>query len=141
GFAQLVLGVAAWSALADFLVLGADLAGVIALGAEAPAVGLGHLVAFLVVELHVVDLLDGTAREARLVRNQCLERGFRGDFVVAAHGLVPGPVGPGPHGMDARQAADVARHDAVGGEQEAGQGDDAAVLGLGGIGGIAPKRV
>src|SRR5690606_36321672 len=128
----------AWLTLTDLFIHSADFASVVALGSKAPAVGLGDLVAVLVVELDVVNLLDGPACKARLVRNQGLKRGFRRDFIVASHRFMPGPVCAGPHGVYAGQAANVARNDAVRGEQETGQCNNAAVFRLGRVLGIAP---
>ncbi len=51
------------------------------------------------------------------------------------------PVRARPHRVHARQAADVARDDAAGREQEAGQRDDAAVRGLRRVVRIAPQRI
>src|SRR5690606_11675147 len=141
GGADLFFGVAARLAGAHFFVLAALFAGVVALGAEAPAVGFGNLVAFLVEEIHMVDLLDRAARKARLVLDQVFKIGFGADFVVAAYGLVPGPVGPRPHGVHAGQAAHVSGNDAAGGKQKAGQGDDAAIAGVLRVLRVAPQRV
>src|SRR5690606_27980534 len=126
---------------AHFLAFAALFAGVVALRAKAPAVGFGDPVAVLVDATHVVDQLDGTARQARRVLHQAVKIGVGADFVVAADGLVPGPVGSGPHGVHTGQAAHVPGYDAAGGEQKAGQGDDAAVAGVLRILGVAPQRV
>ena len=59
----------------------------VALGAEAPAVGVGDLVALLVEEIDVIDLLDRAAGEPGLVLDQVLELGLGRDLVVALTGL------------------------------------------------------
>ncbi|MPM85115.1 hypothetical protein SDC9_132192 [bioreactor metagenome] len=141
GLAQFLVGVAARLAGTHFGVLGALLAGMVALGAEAPAVGLGHLVALLVEEVDVVDLLHGTACKARLVLHQILQMRLGGDGVVTVHRLVPRPVRSRPHRMHARQPAHIARDDAAGGEQKARQRHDAAVLRLGSVVRVAPQRI
>jgi hypothetical protein len=114
---------------------------VVALGAEAPAVGLGQKVALLIEEVDVIDLLDGAAGEACLVLDDVLQPGLGRDRIVAPHDLVPRPVGARPHGVHARQAADIARDDAAGREQEAWQRDDVAILCLRRILGHAPQRI
>ena len=119
GVGQLPVGVAAHRLLPQLLVLGALLARVVTFGAEAPAVGVGDEVTLLVEEIDVIDLLHRPAGELGVVQDQVLEPGLGGDFVVAMHRLVPAPVRARPHGMDARQAADIARDDAAGREQKA----------------------
>src|SRR5215831_15049523 len=89
----------------------------------------------------MVGLLDGAAGEARLVLDNVLQPGLARYRIVAPHDLVPGPVGARPHGVHAGQAADIARDDAAGGEQEARQRDHVAVAGLGRIVGHAPQRI
>ena len=112
-------------AAASFGVLRAALARFVAIGAEHPGVALRNLVAVLVEEVDVVDLLEGATGEPGLVLDQILQMRLGGDHVVAQHRLVPGPVGTGPHGVNARKTAAVARDDAAGREQEARQRDDA----------------
>src|SRR4030095_9143929 len=97
----------------DLGVLGPLFTREVAVGAEAPAVRPRHELAVLVVEVHVIDLLDGPAGERRLVGDQVLQPRLGGDGVVAAHGQVPVPVCAGPHGVHAGQAAHVARDDAA----------------------------
>ncbi len=57
----------------------------------------GDLVAMLVEEIDMIDLLERPAGEASLMLDQVLEIGGGGDDVVAQHRLEPGPVGAGPH--------------------------------------------
>ncbi|KAG1257036.1 hypothetical protein G6F65_016063 [Rhizopus arrhizus] len=141
GFLDFLGAVAAGFASAHRFVFAALFAGVVALGAEAPAVGLGDLVAILVEEVHVINLLHRTAGEAGLVLDQVLQVRLGRDHVVAFDGVVPGPVGARPHGVHAGQPAHITRHDAAGRKQEAGQGDDAAVLGLGRVFRVGPQGV
>src|SRR5690606_25156953 len=98
----------------------------VAVGAEAPAIRLGDEVTARAEEAHVVDLLDRPAGEAGPVLNQVLQPSLGGDRLVAPDPAVPSPVGAGPHGVHAGDAADIARDDAAGGKQEARQRDDAA---------------
>src|SRR5690625_1808366 len=139
-FGQLLVGERLNLAL-DVVVLGAALACFVAVGTEHPAVGVGDQVTVLVVEVNVIDLLEGTTGEAGLMLNQVFQIRFGVDHVVAQNRLVPVPVGAGPHGVNAGQAATVAGDDAAGAEQEAGQRDDGAVLGVLGVFGVAPQRV
>src|SRR5204863_3936201 len=138
---QFLLAVAARRAGLDLAVLGALLARVVALGPEAPAIRFGDEVALLVEEIDVVGLLDRAARETGLMLDEVLQLGLGRNHVVAPDGLVPGPVGARPHGVDTGQPPDIARHDAAGAEQEARQRDDATMIGLGGVFGIAPERI
>ena len=141
GVGQLLVGVAAHRLAPQLGVLGALLARVVALGAEAPAVGAGDEVAFLVEEIDMVDLLHRAAGELRLMDDQVLEPRLGGDLVVAVDRLVPVPVRARPHGMDARQAADITRDDAAGREQERRQGDHVAELRLLRVFRHAPQRI
>ena len=113
----------------------------VALGAEAPAVGLGDLVALLVEEVDVIDLLDRPTGEARL----CSIRSFSYASVeitsLRRTGLCQFQSAPDHIAWTPGKPADVAGHDAAGGKQEARQRDDAAVIGLGGVVGIAPQRI
>ncbi len=138
---QLLVGVAPGRPALHVRVLGALLARVVALGAEAPAIRLGEQLALLVAELHVVDLLHRAAREARLVLDQVLEPRLGRDLVVAPRRLVPRPVRARPHGVHAREPAHVARDDAARREEEARQRDDPAVARARRVGRVAPERV
>src|SRR5690606_32179597 len=69
-FTQLFFCIATRTTAARFCVFGAFLAGVIALSTETPAIGLCYLVAVLVEEVDVVDLLNGATGEAGLVGNE-----------------------------------------------------------------------
>ena len=128
-------------AAAGFGVFRAALARFVAIGAEHPGVAVGNLVAVLVEEIDVIDLLKGAAGKAGLVLDQILQVRLGGDGVAAQHGLVPRPVRARPHGMNARKTAAVAGHDAAGGEQKARQRHDGAVARFLGIGRIGPQRV
>ena len=89
----------------------------------------------------MVDLLDGAPGEAGVVFDQILEVGRRTDGRAADDRLVPGQIGPGPHGVHTRQAPHVPREDPAESEHEAGRGDDRPVSSRFGIVGIAPQRV
>ena len=119
----------------------AVLARQVAVRAEAPAIGGRDQLAALVGEVDVIDLLDRAPGERRLVLDQVLEPRPRRDRVIAPHGKMPGPVGAGPHGMHARQAADIAGDDAVRREQKAGRRDDVAPARALRVLRIAPERI
>ena len=138
---QLFVGVPLGHLRLDFGVLGPLLTGDVSIGAEAPAVRPRHELAVLVVEVHVIDLLDGPAGERRLVRDQLLQPRLGGNGVVAAHWQVPVPVRAGPHGVHAGQAAHVAGDDAARGEEEARRRDDSAVTRAGRVVWITPQRI
>jgi hypothetical protein len=75
------------------------------------------------------------------VLDEVFEMGL-GPHLGAPHDRpVPGEVGAGPHGVDAGEAADVARQDPVEGEHEARRRHDRAVGRAGGVIGVAPQRV
>ena len=93
---------------AKLVVLGAFFARMVALGAKAPAISVGHFVAVLVEEFDMVGLLNGAARKTRLVLDQVLELRLGADDVIATHGLVPVPVGARPHRVHAGKPADIA---------------------------------
>src|SRR5882757_4389782 len=73
GVGEFLVGVAPRLAGLHVLVLGALLARMVALGAEAPAVGAGDEVAVLIEEIDMVGLLDGAAGEARLMLDDVLQ--------------------------------------------------------------------
>ena len=99
-------------------------------------------VAVLVEEIDVIGLLHGAAGEARLVLDEVLQpRLGRDRRRCGCTVLCQCPVGARPHGVDAGQAADIAGHDAAGGEQEARQRDHVAELRLGGVFRNAPQRI
>ena len=123
------------------VVFAALFARLVAIGAKAPTVGGRHHLAALVVEIHVIDLLDRAAGEPRLMLDQVLQPGLGADRVVALHGQMPGPVGAGPHRVHAGQAADIAGNDPAGREQETRQRDDAAPARARRIVRIAPQRI
>ena len=124
-----------------FRVLRALLAGMVAVGAEAPAVCLGQKFAILREEVDMVGLLHGAPGEAGIVLDEILEPGFGADFSVAQDRLVPGPVRARPHRVHTGQPADIAGDNAAGGEEEARQRDDIAIFGVLRILRIAPERV
>ena len=139
---QVVLSIDTLRPSADFGVLGALFACQVSVGTEAPAIGyFGDQVAVWIEEVHVVDLLDCSSGEFRIVLDQVLQPCFGADFLVAQYRLVPRPVSTGPHRMDARNPAHVSGHDAAGGEQETRQRHDAAETRPRGIRWIAPQRV
>src|SRR5450631_1849045 len=107
-FGELFLRVRLHSA-ASFGVFRAALASLIAIGPEDPGIGLRHLVAALVEEIHVIDLLEAAAGKTGLMLDQVLQIRLGGNHVVAQDSLVPRPVRARPHGMDARQTAAIAR--------------------------------
>src|SRR5262249_46238165 len=89
---ELVVGIALRRPRLDGRVLAATLPRVIAVGAEAPAVGARDELAVLIVEVDVIDLLDRPPGEGRLVLHQILEPRFRRDRFVARHRTMPAPV-------------------------------------------------
>ena len=123
------------------IVFAALFARLVAIRAEAPTVGGRHHLAALVVEVHMIDLLDRAAGEPGLMFDQILEPGLGADRVVALHRLMPGPIGARPHRVNARQATDIAGNDPAGREQEARQRDDTAPARRCRIVRIAPQRI
>src|SRR5262249_38749876 len=113
------LGVAARGLRLDGGIFGALLAGGIAVGAKAPALGVGDEVAVRAVEVDVVDLPDGATGKAGVVLDEVGEPSLGPDLLVALYPAMPPPIGAGPHGVHARQPADIAGDDAARREQEA----------------------
>src|SRR4029434_4295007 len=70
---KLFLGIDLGRLTLNLLVLGAGFAGEVAVGAKAPGVGAGKLVARLIVEVDMIDLLDGPAGKARVMLDEVFE--------------------------------------------------------------------
>src|SRR5262249_15447462 len=102
----------------DLLILGTGFACQVAIGAKTPGVSPGEPVARLIVEVDVIDLLDGAASEARLVLDEIFEVSAGGHLGVAMDGLIPGEVTAGEHGVHAGESTHIATHNAATGEEE-----------------------
>ena len=89
----------------------------------------------------MVDLLEGSPGEARLVFDEVFQMRLGLHLDTPTNRLVPGQVGPGPHGVDAGEPADVPRQDSVESEHEAWRRNDRAVTGRFRVGGITPQRI
>src|SRR3984957_8631675 len=107
-FREVLAGILDRGPLLGLSVLGAALARGIALGAETPAIALGHQFAALIEELATVNLLNRAAGEARVVLDQILEPDFGGKFVTEKHRAMPDNVDTGEHRMAPSEAADIA---------------------------------
>src|SRR5712691_9076113 len=94
---KLFLGVHLWRPVLDLLVLGAGFAGEIAIGAKAPGVGTGKLVARFIVEVDMIDLLDGTAGKARVMLDEVFEIRAGRNLGIAVDGFRPGEGTAGKH--------------------------------------------
>src|SRR5262245_17920989 len=91
------------------LVLGAGFAGEIAIGTKAPGVGAGKLVTRFVIEVDMIDLLDGTAGKARVMLDEVFEISASRNLRITVNGLIPGEVTAGTH----RDSAWDAGHNAI----------------------------
>src|SRR4029077_12215033 len=98
---------------ANVRVFRAAFTSLVSIGPEYPGIALRDLVAVLIEKIGVVDLLKGPTCKAGLVLDQVLQICLRGDDVTAQNGLVPCPVRAGPHGVNARETAAIARRDAA----------------------------
>ena len=99
--------------LFDLVVLGAALAGGVALGAKTPAIAFGDQLAALIVKLAAIDLLDRAAGETGLMFDQLLEPRLGRELVAEQHRAMPNHIDAGEHRVHARQAAHVAAERAV----------------------------
>ena len=72
---QLLVGIVSLGLCLLGLVFRPALARLVAIGAETPAIGLGHQIAMLVEKIDVVDLLDRPSRKPRLVFDEIFEIG------------------------------------------------------------------
>src|SRR4029077_9078980 len=101
----------------------------------------GELVTALVVEVHVVDLLNGAASEAGLVFDKIFQIGAGANLGVAVDGLVPGKITACEHSVHAGESAHVAADNAATGKEERRQGNDVPIARGPAIRRIAPQRV
>src|SRR5439155_5805898 len=93
-------------------------AGGVALGPEAPRVGLAHDGAVVTGERRPVGLLDRAASERRRFLFEVEQYALAHDPLPLADAEAPAEVRPAVHRMDARQAPDVAGDDAIHGEED-----------------------
>src|SRR5215467_14011650 len=111
----------------DLLILGTGFACQVAICAKTPGVRTGELAIRLVVEVDVIDLLNGAAGEARVMLDEIFEIGAGSNLGVAMDGPVPGKVTAGEHGVHAGESAHIATDNAATGKEERGQGDDVPI--------------
>src|SRR5215510_5002396 len=138
---EFFLGVYLWRLTLDLLILGTGFACQVAICAKTPRIRTGDLSIRLVVEVDMIDLLDGAASEARVMLDEIFEIGAGGNLGVAMDGLVPGEVTAGEHGVHAGESTHIATHNAATGKEERGQSDDVPIPRGFAIGRITPQRV
>src|SRR5262245_11747858 len=107
----------------DLLILGTGFACQVTICTKTPGIRTGELVARLIVEVDVIDLLDGAAGEARVMFDEIFEIGAGGNLGVTMDGPVPGEVTAGEHGVHAGESTHIATRNAATGKEERGQSD------------------
>src|SRR3989441_138453 len=138
---EFFLGVHLGRLTLDLLILDTGFACQVAIRAKTPGINTGELVIRLVVEVDVIDLLDGAAGEARVMLDEIFEIGAGGNLSVAMDGLVPGEVTASEHGVHTGESTHIATHNAATGKEERGQGDDVPIPRGLAVGRITPQRV
>src|SRR4029450_10308545 len=138
---KLFLGVDLGRPVLDLLVLGAGFAGEVAVGAKAPGVGAGKLVARFIIEVNMIDLLDGPAGKACVMLDEVFEIGAGRNLGITVNGLIPGEVAAGKHRVYAWEPADIATDNAATGEEKRREGNDVPVTRGLAVGRITPERV
>src|SRR5262249_7573889 len=115
---KLFLGIDLGRHVLHLLVLGAGFAGEVAIGAKAPGVGAGKLAARFVVEVDMIDLLDGAAGKARVMLDEVFEIRTGRNLGITMNGLIPGEVTAGKHRVYAWEPADIATDDTATGKEK-----------------------
>src|SRR5215831_4371981 len=138
---EFFLGVYLWRLTLDLPILSTGFACQVAICAKTPGIRTGEVGIRPVVEVDVIDLLDGAASEARVMLDEIFEIGAGGNLGVAMDGPVPGEVTAGEHGVHPGESTHIATHNAATGKEERGQGNDVPILCGLAIGRITPQRV
>src|SRR5262245_50213872 len=96
---EFLLGVHLRRLTLDLLILGTGFACQVTISAKTPGIRTGELAVLLVVEVDVIDLLDGAAGEARVMFDEIFEIGTGSNLSITMDRPVPGEVTAGEHGV------------------------------------------